>query len=108
MNLYSNMTQPALPPNMGMDIDNFISSNVNNYNNMRDYILTSNKNSSRTVSMSLSKVSVDYATKIEWLNDISDKVAFKKPINSLQLSYAKEKKIQVSKTTNHNNRRCLQ
>ena len=64
-NSHSNMALQLLPPNMGMDIDNFISSNVDNYNDMRDHTMTSNKTSSRTISMSLSKVLVDYATKMK-------------------------------------------
>ena len=107
MSLHSNMTQPALPSNIGMDINNFVSSNVENYNNVRGCILTSNKNSSRTISMSSSEALVDYATKMKQLNKISDKVVFREPINSLQLSYAEEKKIQVSRTTDYDNRAYL-
>jgi len=54
-----------LPHNMGMDIDDFVSRNVNNYNNVRDYFMTSNKTASRTVSMSSSETLVNYATRIE-------------------------------------------
>ena len=104
----SNMTSWALPPNMGMDIDDFVSSNVDNYDNIRDCTMTSNKNSSRTVSISSSKASVDYTTKIEQLNDISEETVFKELIDSSQLSYVDEEEIQVSRITDHENRACPQ
>jgi len=91
-----------------MDIDDFVSSNVDNYNNIRDCTMTSNKNSSRTVSISSSKASVDYATKIEQLNDISEETVFKELIDSSQLSYVDEEEIQVSRITDHENRACPQ
>ena len=88
-----------------MDVDDFGSSNVNNYDEMRDHTITSNKTSSRSVSISLlSDVSVNYATRIEWLNDISDNEETRELIDSLQLSYAELKKIQVSGATNYDNR----
>ena len=88
-----------------MDVDNFGSSNVNNYNETRDHTITSNKTSSRSVSMSLSSdVSVNYATRIEWLNDVPDNEETREPIDSSQLSYAELKKIQVSGATNYDNR----
>ena len=80
MNLHSRMD---FLPNMGMDVNDFGSSNVNNYNNVRGYTMTSNKTASRTVSMSLSEALVDYATKIEHLNNIPDNIETRDPINSL-------------------------
>ena len=76
------MTLQNLPPNMGMDINNFVSSNVDNYDKVRDYTITFNKNPSKTVSMTLSKASVDYATRIERLNDVSEKTVYKELIDS--------------------------
>jgi len=93
---YSRMT---LPPNMGMDVDDFVSRNVDNYDNVRGYTITFNKTSSRTVSMSSSKVSVDYATRMEQLNNAPDNEETREPIDSSQLSYVEPKKIQVSKAT---------
>ena len=90
---------------MGMDVDNFGSSNVNNYNETRDHTITSNKTSSRSVSMSLSSdASVNYTTRIEQLNDVPDNEETREPIDSLQLSYTELKKIQVSGATNYDNR----
>jgi len=105
MNSYSNIT---LPSNMGMDIDNFISRNVDNYDDVRGHTITPNKTTSRTVFMSLSETSVNYATRIEQLSDISDKGDIRDPIDSSQLSYAEIKEVQVSRATDHNNRACLQ
>ena len=102
------MTSQALPPNMRIDIDDFVSSNVNNYDDMRGCTMTSNKNSSRTISMFSSEISVDYTTKIKRLNNISDETIFNKSVDSLQLSYADKNKIQVSRATNHENRVCSQ
>jgi len=76
------MTLQNLPPNMGMDIDDFVSSNVDNYDEVRGRTMTSNKNPSRTVSMTSSEASVDYATKMERLNDVSEETAHKEPIDS--------------------------
>ena len=67
---------------MGMDIDDFVSSNVDNYDEVRGRTMTSNKNPSRTVSMTSSEASVDYATKMERLNDVSEETAHKEPIDS--------------------------
>ena len=102
------MTTQALPPNMGMDIDNFVISNVDNYNEVRGYTITSSKNPSKTVSMSSSKASVDYATRVERHNNVSMEIAYKEPIDSLQLSYVDKKDIQVSRTTDNKNRTCPQ
>ena len=89
-NSYSNMT---LPPNMRMDINDFVSRNVDNYDDIRGCTMTSNKTTFKTVSMFLSKVLVDYTTRMEWLNNISDEDNIRDPIDSLQLSYAKTKKV---------------
>ena len=70
-----------------MDINDFVSSNIDNYDNIRGCTITSNKNSSRMVSMFSSKALVDYATKMEWLNKVSEKIISKKPIDSSQLPY---------------------
>ena len=102
------MTLQALPPNMGINIDNFISSNVDNYDDVRGYTMTSNKHSSRTVSMFSSKILVNYTTRMKQLNNVSDKAVFKEPVDSLQLSYTDENEIQVSRATNHENRIYLQ
>ena len=67
---------------MGMDIDDFVSSNVDNYDEVRGRTMTSNKNPSKTVSMTSSEASVDYATKMERLNDVSEETAHKEPIDS--------------------------
>ena len=104
----SNMILQNLSPNMRMDINNFVSSNVNNCDEVKDYTIISNKNHSRTVSMTSSEASVDYATRMERLNDVSEKTAHKKPIDSLQLSYANNKDIQISRIADYENRVCLQ
>ena len=67
---------------MGMDIDDFVSSNVDNYDEVRGRTMTSNKNPSKTVSMTSSEASVDYATNMERLNDVSEETAHKEPIDS--------------------------
>ena len=79
MNSVSRMT---LPTNIGMNIDDIFGSNANNYDNVRGYTMTSNKPSSRTVSMFSSKVSVNYTTKMEYLNDFSKNKEIRKSINS--------------------------
>lgn len=65
-----------------MDIDDFVSSNVDNYDEVRGRTMTSNKNPSKTVSMTSSEASVDYATNMERLNDVSEETAHKEPIDS--------------------------
>ena len=105
MNSYSRMT---LPPNIGMDVDDFGSRNVDNHNEVRGCTMTSNKMSSRTISMSSSEASVDYATKMEQLNDVPDNAETREPIDSSQLSYAEPKEIQVSGATDHENRVRMQ
>jgi len=52
--------------------------------------------------------SVDYATRMERLNDISDEVETRDPIDSSQLSYAELKETQVNRATDHENRACSQ
>jgi len=89
----------TLPPSMGMNVDDFDGRNVNNYDNVRGYIMTSNKTSSRTVSMSSSEILVDYTTRMEQLNNVPDNEEIREPIDSSQLSYEEPKEIQVSGTT---------
>ena len=98
----------TLPLNMGMDIDNFSGRNVDNYDNVRGHTMTSNKMSSRTISMSSSEASVDYATRMEWLNNVPDDEETREPINSSQLSYTELKEIQVSGATDQVNRVRMQ
>ena len=85
--LQNNFLEPylrmTLLSNISMNINDFIGRNADNYNNMRDRTMTFNKTSSRTVSMFLSEVLVDYATKIEQLNDVSDKEETRESIDSL-------------------------
>ena len=100
----SNMTLQNLPPNMGMDINNFVSSNVSNYDKVRDYTITFNKNPSKTVSITLSKAPMDYATRMERLNDVSEKTVYKELIDSSQLSYVDNKDIQISRVADYENR----
>ena len=97
------MTLQDLPPNMGMDIDDLIISYGDNYDKIRGCTIASNKNPSRTVSMTLSEASVDYTTRIERLNNVSEEIAHKKLIDSLQLSYMDNKDIQVSRAADHEN-----
>ena len=79
-NLHSSMN---LPPNIEMDIDNFVGRDVNNYNDIRSYSITFNKNASKTVLMFLSEILVNYTTRMEQLNNISDKGKTKNLINNL-------------------------
>ena len=51
---------------------------------------------------------MDYATRMEWLNDISDEVKTRDPINSSQLSYTELKETQVNRATDYENRVCSQ
>ena len=76
------ITRMTLPPNISMDIDDFGSRNVNNYDEVRGHTMTSNKMSSSTVLMSSSEVLVDYATRMEQLNNISNNKKTRKPIDS--------------------------
>ena len=66
-----------------MDIDNFVGRNVNNYDDIKSYSITSNKNASKTILMFLSETLVDYANRMEQLNDISDKGETRNLIDSL-------------------------
>ena len=90
MNLHSNMN---LPSNMGMDINNIGGSNIDNFDNVRGYSMTSNKFTSRTVLMFSSKTSVEYIIRIEHLNDKLNDNEVKDPINNSQLFYAELKEI---------------
>ena len=92
-----------LLPNMGIVIDNFGGGNVNNFDKVRGCSITSNKSTSRTVSISSSKVLVEYAIRLEHLNDKN-----KDLIDSSQLSYAELKEIQINWATNHENKIYLQ
>ena len=96
----------SLPAPVEMDIDNFNVGNIDNYDNIRGYIMSSNKAASRMVSMSSSKTSEDYTTRVEHLNNIPDNEKTRELINSSQLSYTEQEKmeIQVSKATNYENR----
>ena len=69
--------------NIGINIDNFVSRNVNNYDDIRSCSITSNKNTSKIVLISLSKILMDYVTKMKQLNNISDKDKTRNPINNL-------------------------
>jgi len=93
---------------MGMDIDEFSGRNVDNYDSIRGCTITSNKMSSRTVSMSSSETLVNYTTKMKQLNNVPDKEETREPTDSSQLSYAEPKEIQVSKATNYENKVCIQ
>jgi len=57
-----NMTLLAL---VVINIDDFNIGNCNNYNDVRKYMMSSSKPSTRTVSMSSSEALVNYATQIE-------------------------------------------
>ena len=65
-----------------MNIDNFNIDNVDNYNEVRGYSISFNKSISRMVSMSSSKVLVDYTMKLEYLNDTLDEEKVREPIDS--------------------------
>ena len=58
--------------------------------------------------MSSSKASVDYATRMEQLNNAPDDEETRELIDSSQLSYAEPKEIQVSGATDHENRARIQ
>ena len=70
-----------------IDIDNFNSSSIDNYDNVRERMMSFNKTSLRTVLMSSSEVSVDYHTRIEHLNNVSDNKETKELTDSFWLSY---------------------
>ena len=69
--------------NIEININNFVSRNINNYDNIRNCSITSNKNTFKIVLISLSEILMDYVTKIKQLNNISDKDKTKNPINNL-------------------------
>ena len=89
---------------MGIDIDDFIISNVDNYNEVRGHTIISNKNPSRNASMTLSEVSVNYVTRIERLNSVFEETVYKKLIDSSQLEYVNKEDIQVSRAADYKNR----
>ena len=95
-----NITSLLAP--VAMDINNF---NANNYDNIRGQTLSHSKTNLRTVSMYSSKASEVYHAKMEWLNDLPNK-EFRDLIDSSQLSYnnSREREIQVSRATNHENK----
>ena len=69
--------------NIEININNFVSRNINNYDNIRNCSITSNKNTFKIVLIFLSEILMDYVTKIKQLNNISDKDKTKNPINNL-------------------------
>ena len=86
-----------LPASVEMDINDFNISNINNYNDVREHTMSSNKATSRMVSMSLSKILEDYATRVECFNNIliPNNKKTRKPINSSQLSYIEQRKTEI-------------
>ena len=76
-----------------MVINDFRDGNINNFDEVRGHSMTSNKSTSKMVSMSLSKTLVEYTIRIEHLNDVLDNKEVKDLINSSQLSYAKLNEI---------------
>ena len=72
-----------------INIDDFNVSNIDNYNNVRKWTISSNKATSRTASMSSSKTSEDYTTRVEYFNSVPDNKEIREPIDSSQLSYTK-------------------
>ena len=96
----------SLPAPVAMNINDFNVGSIDNYEDVREYSISPNKATSRTVSMYLSKASEEYAIRVEWLNNILDDEEIRESINSSNLSYAKpsREKIQISRTTNHENR----
>jgi len=47
-------------------VNDILKSACDNYNEMRDHIMTSNIHSPRAASMSSSKCNEDYTTKVQW------------------------------------------
>jgi len=70
----------TLPNSKKMNIDDFHDRSIDNYNDVRECMIYSNKTSSRTVLMSSSEALVNYATKMEQLNNLPN---IKKPGNLL-------------------------
>jgi len=52
--------------------------------------------------------SVDYATRMECLNNVPDNEETREPIDSSQLSYAEHRKVHISGIINHKNRARMQ
>ena len=98
MTTYLNITLLAL---VAMNINNFNISNCNNYDDVREYIMSPSKPSTKTVSISSSKALVDYATPMEWCNNLPNDDEVGKPINRSQLSHMEGEKEDnpVSKVT---------
>ena len=69
--------------NIEININNFVSRNINNYNNIRNCSITSNKNTFKIVLISLNEILMNYVTKIKQLNNISNKDKTRNPINNL-------------------------
>ena len=68
-----------------MDIDNIVINNIDNFNEVKGCTMTFNKNSYRTVSILSSKASVNYTTRMERLNNISEETVYKELIDCSQL-----------------------
>ena len=58
-----------LPGPVEMDINNFNIDNIDNYDDIREHTISSNKTASRIISMSSSKVSVLWQLLIAMTND---------------------------------------
>ena len=67
---------------MSMNINDFSSRNVKNYDEVRGHTMTSNKMSSSTVLMFSSEILVDYATRMKQLNNVPNNKETRKPIDS--------------------------
>ena len=65
-----------------MEIDDFHGSGVDNYNDRRGWMMSSNKLSSRMVLMSSNKTLVDYTTRMERLDNLLDNEEVREPIDS--------------------------
>ena len=100
----------TLPNSKKMNIDDFHDRSIDNYNDVRECMIYSNKTSSRTVLMSSSEALVNYATKMEQLNNLPNNKETREPIDSSQLSYiaSGEQGNQVSKVANSSSSRKQQ
>ena len=76
-----------LPAPVDMDIDDFNVSNSDNYDDVRGWMMSSNKTTSRMVSMSSSEASEEYTSRMEHLNNLPDDEEIREPIGSSQLFY---------------------
>ena len=87
---------------VAIDINDFNVSNCDNYNNVREYMMSPSKPSSRTVSISSSKALVDYATQMEQYNNLPDNNKVGELIDRSQLFYVEGEKEDnpVSETAN--------